>query len=82
MASVTASLRDVDLSASEPREFLDDLPRPSPLSMPVQTLHQAPTRDFGPTAGQPWARRGGLVAFTLATTTLAVLALHLSLIHI
>lgn len=76
MASVSASLRDVDLSASEPREFLDDLPRPSPLSMPVQTLHQAPTRDFGPTAGQPWARRGGLVAFTLATTALAVLALH------
>lgn len=76
MASVSASLRDVDLSASEPREFLDDLPRPSPLSMPVQTLHLAPTRDFGPTAGQPWARRGGLVAFTLATTTLAVLALH------
>jgi membrane glycosyltransferase len=66
----------VDLSALDYREPLDDLPRASPVSMPIQALDQPPARDFGPTMGQPWARRAGLVVFTLLSTTLAVLALH------
>ena len=76
MASVSASLRDVDLSALDYREPINDLPRASPVSMPIQALDQPPARDFGPTTGQPWARRAGLVGFTLLATTLAVLALH------
>lgn len=76
MASVSASFRDVDSSAPAHPEPLEDLPRASPLAMPVQALDQAPVRDFGPTSGQPWGRRAALVAFTVAATTLAVLALH------
>lgn len=76
MASVSAALREADVSAPDARNPLSDLPAAAPLAMPVQALDQSPVRDFGRTMGQPWARRAALIAFTVLTTVLAVVVLH------